>query len=303
MKIVFSSLLCFLITITYSQDHIIHLYGEALNPDKNEKVADREIKWITEIQNPIIEVFLPAKKQATGQAVMICPGGGYGGLAYDWEGTDVAKWLNGNGIAGIVLKYRMPDPSLEFSGTTQPSIDARTALDIIHDHAMEWNINLDKIGIMGFSAGGHLAAQSATKGAWTAYPPDTDPNDIVNTAPDFSILIYPVISMKDGITHNGSRKNLLGEKPTQKDILAYSNEEKVTEDTPPTFLVHSADDEAVPVENSLIYYQALIDHSVPVEMHLYQTGGHGYALAINGGQESQWPALCIEWLKNLNNQK
>jgi len=277
----------------YSQDHVIHLYGDALNPDKQEKVTHRGIEWITEIQNPILEVFLPAPNQSTGQAVMICPGGGYTGLAYDWEGTDIAKWLNGNGIAGIVLKYRMPKASLGLAGTLIPSNDARQGLDIIHANAEVWNIDKDKIGILGFSAGGHLAATVSTM------PITTSQTSLDTLNPDFSILIYPVISLKE-ITHGGSKKNLLGDNPSQEQILEFSNEERVTSLTPPTFIVHSSDDEAVPVENSLVYYQALRDNNIPTEMHLYNTGGHGFALGINGGQESQWPALCVQWLKSLN---
>ena len=293
MRLATIILLSVISSLCYSQDHVIQLYGEALNPGEHEKVTHRGIKWITEIKNPILEVFLPAPNQSTGQAVMICPGGGYTGLAYDWEGTDIAKWLNGNGIAGIVLKYRMPDPSAGIAGTLIPSNDAKKGLEIIHAQAKEWNIDKDKIGILGFSAGGHLAATAST------FPPtlsETSP-DTIN--PDFSILIYPVITLKEN-THGGSKTNLLGENPSDDDISAFSNEERVTENTPPTFLVHSADDLAVPVENSLLYYQALKDNNVPTEMHLYQTGGHGYALGINGGQESQWPQLCIQWLKSIN---
>lgn len=293
MRIFLFILICVACTCLSAQDHVIHLYGEALMPDKEEKIEYRGIKWITEIHNPIIEVFLPAPNQATGQAVLICPGGGYQGLAYDWEGTDVAKWLNGNGIAGIVLKYRMPDPSTGIVGTLIPSNDAKTGLDLIHANATTWNIDNDKIGIMGFSAGGHLAANLSTAESMVGEL------SLQTVNPDFSILLYPVIGMQQ-ITHGGSKTFLLGENPSQDRILEFSNEERVTEDTPPTFIVHSADDKSVPVENSLIYYQALKDNNVPVEMHLYQTGGHGYALAINGGQESQWPALCIQWLKSLN---
>ena len=294
MRLVFILFLCLGLNIISAQDHVIHLYGEALQPNHTEKIDDRGIQWMTDIQNPILEVFLPAKNQSTGQAVMICPGGGYAGLAYDWEGTDIAKWLNGHGIAGIVLKYRMPNPSTGLPGTLIPSNDAKTGLDIIHSQAERWNIDKDKIGIMGFSAGGHLAANIST------LSPTIGEISLDTINPSFSILLYPVIGMQK-ITHGGSRTNLLGENPSQENILEFSNEERVHAGTPPTFIVHSADDLSVPVENSLIYYQALIDHKVPVEMHLYQTGGHGYALAINGGQESQWPIQCIQWLKSLNN--
>lgn len=279
-----------------AQDHVIHLYGEALNPGHEETVTLRGIDWVTDIQNPILEVFLPAPKQSTGQAVMICPGGGYSGLAYDWEGLDVAKWLNGNGIAGIVLKYRMPDATAGLAGTLIPINDAKKGLEIIHAHAEEWNIDKDKIGILGFSAGGSLASLTST------LPPTLSESSADTINPDFSILIYPVISMKS-ITHGGSKLKLIGENPTAEQIKEFSSEERVNEHTPPTLLIHSADDKGVPVENSLVYYQALKDHDIPVEMHLYNTGGHGYALAINGGQESQWPALCIQWLKSLNKEK
>ncbi len=295
MRLASTLLVCFVCSFAFAQDHVIHLYDEPLKPGHTEEVEDQGFIWMTDIQNPIIEVFLPAKKQSTGQAVLICPGGGYAGLAYDWEGTDIAKWLNGNGIAGIVLKYRMPDPSAGIAGTLIPTNDAKTGLDIIHAFAEEWNIDKSKIGIMGFSAGGHLAANLSTSeklmGELSL--------EIIN--PDFSILMYPVIGMQE-ITHGGSKRFLLGDNPSQELILEFSNEERVNKNTPPTFIVHSADDKSVPVENSLVYYQALKDNEIPTEMHLFQTGGHGYALGINGGQESTWPSLCIQWLKNLNNK-
>lgn len=297
-----------------SQGILVELW-EGLS-DQEDRVRHRDgVKLLSHIENPTIEVFIPEHVDGKAPAVIICPGGGYGFLAYDWEGTQIAQWLNEYGIVGIALKYRLPKPEsgADMSGRTRSMSDVKQALNLAHNHAEEWKIDPNQIGIMGFSAGGHLAAYSSNKGPWVAYPPGSSQEEIQQYIERskfaFSILIYPVISMADGITNDWTRKNLFGKVGTdyQGDELgelieSYSNENRVSSSTPPTFLVHSSDDDAVPVENSLRYYSKLREHEVPVEMHLYPTGGHGYSLFKPGGTELGWGDLCIKWIKSITEQ-
>lgn len=251
-----------------------------------EQSISTDIIRIGKVQVPQIEVYLPNKKSATGQAVIICPGGGYSILAYDWEGTDIAKFFNAHGIAAFVLKYRLPDSLSSTSPDKVPLLDAKQAMRVVRSHATEWNVNPNKIGIMGFSAGGHLASTLSTH-----FEEETKPN--------FSVLIYPVISMDKNIAHMGSRNNLIGKHPSDAMIKLYSNELQISNQTPPTFIVHASDDSAVPVENSLYYYQALKKNGVPAEMHIYPTGGHGFGLALGKGALASWPSLMIAWIMEL----
>jgi acetyl esterase/lipase len=251
-----------------------------------EQSISTDIIRIGKVQVPQIEVYLPNKKSATGQAVIICPGGGYSILAYDWEGTDIAKFFNAHGIAAFVLKYRLPDSLSSTSPDKVPLLDAKQAMRVVRSHAVEWNVNPNKIGIMGFSAGGHLASTLSTH-----FEEETKPN--------FSVLIYPVISMDKNIAHMGSRNNLIGKHPSDAMIKLYSNELQISNQTPPTFIVHASDDSAVPVENSLYYYQALKKNGVPAEMHIYPTGGHGFGLALGKGALASWPSLMIAWIMEL----
>lgn len=266
-----------------------------------EKWDTSDIIAVTNVQNPEIAVYLPAKKQATGQAVVICPGGGYWALAYDWEGIDVAKWLNSKGIAGIVLKYRLPTSSGQVVPHESPLMDAKQAMRLVRYHASEWNINPEKIGIMGFSAGGHLAS---TLGTHFDYGDQyaVDLVERISCRPDFMILVYPVITMTQPFMHKGSRNALIGENPETALAEDYSNELQVTDDTPPTFLIHASDDKGVPVDNSLVFYQALVENNVPAEMHIYPAGGHGFSLAINKGHLANWTDACIEWIKSLEGE-
>jgi acetyl esterase/lipase len=264
-----------------------------------ERVQEGKILWVRHVQNPGVEVRLPARGSATGQAVVICPGGGYAGLAYDWEGTDFAGWLNSQGIAAIILRYRLPvDGDVAHEKWLVPLLDAQRALRLTRAHAADWGINPAKVGIMGFSAGGHLASTAGTHfDAGDAAAPD--PVDRIGSRPDFMILVYPVISMLQPSTHGGSRKNLLGENPPEERVRHYSNELQVSAETPPTFLVHAGDDSAVPVANSLLFYQALLDHKVPAELHVYPQGGHGFSLALGKGRLQDWPQVCARWLKEM----
>lgn len=261
-----------------------------------ERVQEGAILWVRHVQAPGIEVRLPARGNATGQAVVVCPGGGYGGLAYDWEGTDFAGWLNSQGIAAIILRYRLPvDGEVAHQKWLCPLLDAQRAIRLTRAHAAEWGINPGKVGILGFSAGGHLASTAGTHfDAGDANA--ADPVDRLSSRPDFMVLVYPVISMAAGITHAGSRQNLLGDSPSDELVRRYSNELQVTADTPPTFLVHAGDDGAVPVKNSLLFYEALLAHKVPAELHLYPSGGHGFSFALGKGHLQDWTRVCARWL-------
>jgi len=236
---------------------------------------------------------------ATGMGVIICPGGGYGVLAYDWEGADIAKLLNSRGIAAFVLKYRLPQSQSVIVSHKAPIQDAIRAMQFVRFNAEKWNVDLNKIGVVGFSAGGHLASTLGTHFN-DRLQNTNDEIDKLNARPDFMALIYPVISMKDGITHSGSRNNLLGKSPSKELVEYYSNELQVTKETPPTFLIHSSNDKVVPVENSILMYQALLQENIPTEMHIFPEGGHGYSLAINKNYINAWPELFITWLNNLD---
>lgn len=263
---------------------------------------DARITRLAKVQNPSIDVHLPAGGNATGQAVIICPGGGYGILAYDWEGTDIARWLNSKGIAGIVLKYRLPEDESNAIPHLSPLLDAKRAMRLVRHYAADWNIDPAQVGIMGFSAGGHLASTLGTHYD-TGITDADDPIDRISSRPDFMILMYPVISFDPAIGHSGSRRNLLGEQDSPELVARYSGERNVTSDTPPTFLVHSFDDKSVPVQNSLRFYEALLNQNVPTEMHLYPHGGHGYGLAVNRGHLESWTDRCIAWLRSLQPAK
>ena len=291
MKSIFALLFLISSSYAFSQPMKINLWPEGSIPlsiknNIQEQSISTDIVRIGKVQVPHLEIYLPNKKGATGQAVIICPGGGYSILAYDWEGTDIAKLFNAHGIAAFVLKYRLPDSLSSSSPNQVPLIDAKQAMNIVRSRAGEWNISPNKIGIMGFSAAGHLAATLST-------------HFEQSTRPDFSILIYPVISMDKSIAHMGSRTNLIGAQPTDELIKLYSNELQITPQTPPTFILHATDDKAVPVENSLTYYEALKKNGVPAEMHIFPSGGHGFALALGKGPLEKWPSLLFDWMKEL----
>jgi acetyl esterase/lipase len=298
----FMLLMLFLSLYCFSQDLNIPLWPDGIPNYKETGSLERwdtsDIIAVTNVQKPYIAVYLPAKRQSTGQAVVICPGGGYWALAYNWEGIDIAKWLNSKGIAGIVLKYRLPTSEGQVIPNESPLMDAKRALRLVRYHASEWNIDPEGIGIMGFSAGGHLASTLGTHFDYgETY--SSDPVERISCRPDFMILVYPVITMTKPFMHKGSRNALIGENPETALAEKYSNELQVTEDTPPTFLVHAGDDKGVPVENSLVFYQALVDNDVPAEMHIYPKGGHGFSLAINKGHLANWTDVCIAWIKSL----
>ena len=267
---------------------------------EEEKIIRSHIVKIENVQAPSLEVYLPSKANHSGKAVVICPGGGYRFLAYDWEGTDIAKWFNSKGIAAFVLKYRLPTSSSLISPQWAPLQDAQRAIRIVRQNAEQWNIDNSQIGVMGFSAGGHLASTLGTH-----YNKDTlkrmnsDPINSVSARPNFMMLIYPVITFDEKHYHGGSKNALIGENAKQETIDYFSNNLQVTANTPSTFLVHSADDKVVPVANSMLFYEALIKQKVPAEMHLYPEGGHGYSFAIGKGHLQGWTDRLYEWILEL----
>ena len=238
-------------------------------------------------------VYLPEKAVNTGAAVLICPGGGYQMLAMDHEGFDMAEWLNEQGVAGIVLKYRMPNGHHAI-----PSSDARRAMRMVRMNAGKWGIDPAKIGIAGSSAGGHLAATAGTRfDAGNAGA--SDPVETFSSRPDFMLLLYPVITMEEAYTHMGSRNSLIGKDGDAGLVESYSNEKHVSADTPPAFLVLADDDKAVVPQNSIAFYSALKSHGIPAEMHIFQRGGHGFGMRKNGIAADQWPDLFKSWMQAM----
>lgn len=243
---------------------------------------------------PTLTVYLPVAETSSGTAVLVCPGGGYGHLAMDHEGKQVAEWLNANGMAAFVLKYRIA-PRYHHPA---PLLDVQRALRIIRFRAEEWGIDANRIGIIGFSAGGHLASSAGTH--FTPGIADApDPIDQISCRPDFMILCYPVISMKMTVTHQGTRRNLIGSRPDTALVTLMSNEEQITDRTPPTFLFHTTNDQAVAVENSLLFYRNLVRAGVGAEMHIFRDGPHGVGLAHQYAHLQSWPKLCLQWLRGL----
>ena len=250
-------------------------------------------RFIFGTTQPTLTVFVPQKPN--GQGVVICPGGGYSGTAIDHEGLAVAKAFNAIGVAAFVLKYRMPLDTSCIDRSIAPLQDAQQAIRLVRQNAVQWKVNPRKIGIMGFSAGGHLASTAATHFFENADPGEKDTTSV---RPDFAILIYPVISFNDELAHGGSRGNLLGKNFSEAQKFRFSNEQQVTAAAPPAFLVHSADDKTVEVENSIAYYLACHKYNIPVEMHLYPKGGHGYGMS-NPTTKDKWMDRLQNWIDSL----
>jgi acetyl esterase/lipase len=241
---------------------------------------------------PMLILYLPEKPSGVG--IVICPGGGYGGLAMDHEGRQIGQWLNENGIAGFVCDYRHRGKGY---GHPAPLQDAQRAIRTVRWRAKEFNVDPAKIGILGFSAGGHLCSTVVTH----FDSGESNSNDKVmrqSSRPDFGVLCYPVIAFDQPFTHKGSQKNLLGEGAAADQIASLSNERQVTAQTPPCFLWHTWDDKGVPPENSVVFYQALLAHKIPAELHVFEKGRHGLGLAKDTPGTSAWPDQCIAWLKN-----
>jgi acetyl esterase/lipase len=253
-----------------------------------------EILIVSKVSRPTLTIFLPAKKKLTGDAVIICPGGGYVNLAMGYEGEDVARRFCDSGIAAFVLKYRIPDNNTMYDKEIGPLQDAQRAILILRTRAREWGIDPNRIGILGFSAGGHLASTAGTH--FNKNYIDNPEN--ITLRPNYMLLIYPVISFDSAIGHMGSMHNLLGLHPTSQQIQEFSNETKVTDQTPPSYLVHAKDDNTVPYENSLVFADSLKKHHVPAEVFLYEKGGHGFGM-INKTDNRSWMDSCILWIKNM----
>jgi len=302
MKYLQFVVLLFFSSIVFGQDTILPLWPQGKIPnhvitEEKEVRKQNEILRISNVQQPTIEVYLPSKRQAIREAVLIFPGGGYGVLAYDWEGTDIAKFLNGNGIAGIVVKYRLPSSKTQTNKFNVPLIDAQRAMRLVRSKAEEFYIDADKIGILGFSAGGHLAATLGTHFSEEIYEP-IDFIDEQSARPDFMALGYPVISF-GAYTHMGSRKNLIGERPTSEMVTYFSTEKQVKENTPPTFLFHASDDKVVSVTNSILFYEALKEKGISATMHIYPNGGHGFSLGLKDSYLRGWTDRMLEWMGSL----
>jgi acetyl esterase/lipase len=241
---------------------------------------------------PTITVYPAPQGKNNGSAIVICPGGGYGGLA-PHEGRPVADWLNTLGGTGVVLKYRL-GPKYHHPVEMH---DVQRAIRMVRSHAQEWSIDPHRIGVLGFSAGGHLASTAATHfDAGDQSAPD--PVDKVSCRPDVAVLVYPVISMAPPYVHTGSRRNLLGDNPDEKLIELMSNEKQVTEKTPPVYIVHSSDDHGVPIENSFAFAMALSQQRIPFAMRVFDHGGHGYGMGGNDPELSTWPKSCGMWLEH-----
>jgi acetyl esterase/lipase len=284
-KMIFACLLIAGNVMTPDAQQVIKLW--AGDPPTDNEILAAENKdanhWITNVSSPELIVWLPEKGKGNGKAVIVCPGGGYAGLASYHEGTLVARWLVDRGIAAFILKYRMPNQHREV-----PLEDAQQAIRHVRSHAGEWQILPDKIGMAGFSAGGHLASTASTHFTVSGG---------VSSRPDFTILFYPVITM-DLTTHAGSRKNLLGDQPSPADLYTFSNEKQVNVNTPPAIILLSDDDGSVPPENSIRYYRALKANGISAALYIFPTGGHGWGWNENFAFHRQVLELLAAWLED-----
>lgn len=298
-KLFLISVTLFFMQETFAQQ-TIPLYN---GPVPNGKAYTTEEWWepqddgdtiVHYISQPTLTIFLPDKSKANGTAVIICPGGGYWINSIVKEGFAVARKFNEWGVAAFVLKYRIPNDSSMMDKSIGPLQDAQRAIQLVRMHAGEWKVDPDKIGIMGFSAGGHLASTAATHFNHNYISNEKN----INLRPDFAILIYPVISFQNDIAHTGSRDQLIGKDASKEMTDSFSNELQVNDRTPPSFLVQATDDDVVPVMNSIVFYEALIKYKIPAEMHLYKSGGHGFGMN-NPTTNDQWMERCRNWMKSM----
>ena len=290
LKICFA--LLFVCSLNIKAQQIIDLYPGAIPNSKESDVKETERSGMfSGVTKPTLEIYLPEKDKNTGAAVVICPGGGYAVVVYQAEGIRTAKEFAENGVAAFVLKYRLPSDSTMIDKSIGPLQDAQQSIKVVRENASKWGIDTNTVGIMGFSAGGHLASTEATHYRTSVI----ENKDSTNLRPDFQILVYPVISMQDGLTHLGSRTNLLGDNPSKKLIDEFSNELHVDVNTPPAYITQAGDDKTVDVDNSIVYYEALRHHNVAAELHLYPHGGHGFVLRQ---KTEDWMAPIFKWMKN-----
>lgn len=284
-------------TLSTKAQTIIPLYPDKI-PNSIE-VPNPEVKTVDNKGNihyakvaiPTLEICLAPKEISNGTAVVICPGGGYSYVSYTHEGTEIAAAFNKMGVSAFILKYRMPSDAYMVNKNIGPLQDAQTAIKMVRMHAKDWGVDTAKVGIVGFSAGGHLASTAGTH----FDKPVIDNKEKTNLRPDFMILGYPVMDLSDSLMHKGSRDNLLGPHPSDELIRQYSADLNVTSQTPPTFLTHAGDDHTVKVENSIKLYQALLKAGVPAEMHIYPKGGHGFG--INNTNTGHWIDRAHDWMK------
>jgi acetyl esterase/lipase len=296
MKYILILSLIFLIMDPAHGQEVLSLYSGKIpnskpSPNREKKeVRDTGMEIISAISVPTLTVFVPKTAAVSRTSVIIFPGGGYRINAIRHEGLDIAKKLNEWGVTAFVLKYRIPDDATMVNKEIGPLQDAQQAISFVRQNAAKWNIDPNRIGIMGFSAGGHLASTAATH-----FNNRVIDDSRVSVRPDFLVLGYPVISFSDSIGHLGSRENLLGKSPSEKKIQEYSNELRVSAETPPTFLFHAADDKGVLPANSIVFFESLLRHNVPAELHIYERGGHGFGMDI-GGSDEKWMNSLRNWL-------
>lgn len=296
MKLILTFLLLW--AYTANAQKFIPLWPEGKIPNtKGMKVRDSIFnERIYRVGTPGMYTFFPSRQENKGAAVIICPGGGYQHLAYVISGTQLAKWFNTMGISAFVLNYRLPNDLDLKDREKGPLQDAQRAIKIVRSNAVKWGIKPDKIGIQGTSAGGHLASMTGT--IINDVSAIGDSLDKVSARPDFMILVSPVIDMGK-YAHKGSLKNLLGENPAAAQITKYSTQQQVTGNTPPCFIADAFNDRAVDPHNSLIFYQALLDHKVVSSLHVFPSGGHAIALRNNPGSTEMWTNLCESWMVEM----
>ena len=282
----------FVCSLNIKAQQIINLYPGAIPNSKESSVKETEHSGMfSGVTKPTLRIYLPEKEKSTGAAVVICPGGGYAVVVYQAEGVRTAKEFAKNGVAAFVLKYRLPNDSTMIDKKIGPLQDAQQAIKVVRENAAKWGIDINKVGIMGFSAGGHLASTEATH-----YKKALIENkDNTNLRPDFQILVYPVISMQDSLTHLGSRTELLGKDPSKEIKDEFSNELHVDANTPPAYITQAADDKVVDVDNSIVYWEALRHHNVSAELHIYPKGNHGFVLRL---PTEEWMSTIFKWMKN-----
>jgi acetyl esterase/lipase len=279
--------------LDYAQDTVIPLYEKNV-PNSKETPAnyieETDSDGLTsKVSIPTMAAYFPEKSKANGTAVLIFAGGGYFVLAQK-KCVEIAEAFNKTGIAAFVVKYRLPSDEIMVDKTIGPLQDAQTAIKIVRKRAAEWNINPAKIGMMGLSAGGHLVSMEGTQLDRMVI----ENKDNISLRPDFMILLYPVIIYDPAIPR--TRENLIGKKPSTKTLNLYVTEKHVTATTPPTFLIHAADDDVIPVKNSLLFFNALLNAKVNAEMHIVQNGGHGFGL-YDAENKDKWFTLCLDWMK------